>query len=270
VEPRLQRRVQRYGWDLAAPAYESLWQTQLAGVQAKLLECAALAPGERVLDIACGTGLVTVKAAKAVGATGQVLGVDLSEKMVSLARHQARESGVVNVTFERMDAENLALPDSSVDVVVCCLGLMYLPEPERAVCEMRRILRPGGRVVISVWGERSHCGWASLFGIVGDEVASDVCPLFFRLGQSGALARACTDATLKVMVQRRISAELEYASGDDAWNAALAGGPVALAWSRFDNQVRLRVRTRYLESIDPWRTGSAYAVPAEFVVVVAG
>ncbi len=270
MEPRLQRRVQRYGWDLAAPAYESLWQTQLAGVQAALLECAALVPGERVLDIACGTGLVTLKAAKAVGPTGQVMGVDLSEKMINLAQRQAQAGDSVNVTFERMDAEHLALPDSSIDVVLCSLGLMYLPEPERALCEMRRILRPGGRVVISVWGERSHCGWASLFGIVDDEVVSDVCPLFFRLGQPDALARACTDATLQVMVQRRISAELEYASGDDAWNAALAGGPVALAWSRFDDQVRLRVRTRYLESINPWRIGSTYVVPAEFVVVLAG
>ena len=70
-------------------------------------------------------------------------------------------------------------------------------------------------------------------------------------------------------MQRRLRAELEYANENDAWNAALSGGPVALAWSRFDEQVRLRVRTRYLESIDPWRTGSAYAVPAEFVVVLA-
>jgi ubiquinone/menaquinone biosynthesis C-methylase UbiE len=226
-------------------------------------------PGERVLDIACGTGLVTLQAAKTVGPTGHVMGVDLSEKMVNYARHQARESGLVHVTFERMDAENLTLPDSSVDVVLCCLGLMYLPEPERAMCEMRRILRPGGRVVISVWGERSHCGWASLFSIVDDEVVSDVCPLFFRLGQPGALARTCADASLKVMVQRRMQSVLEYANGDDAWKAALAGGPVALAWSRFDDQVRLRVRTRYLTSIDPWRIGSAYAVPAEFVVVLA-
>ena len=67
MEPRLQRRVQRYGWDLAAGDYETLWQAQLAQAQTGLLAAASLAQGERVLDVACGTGLVSLQAARAVG-----------------------------------------------------------------------------------------------------------------------------------------------------------------------------------------------------------
>lgn len=270
MESKLQRRVQRYGWDLAATKYEPLWQAQLAGVQAELLACAALAPGDQVLDVACGSGLVTFAAAAAVGPSGRVYGVDLSGQMVEGARRRTRSRGCNNVDFARMDAESLDLPDASFDVALCALGLMYVPDPARAVREMRRMLRPGGRVVLAVWGERSRCGWAPLFGIVDAEVASDVCPLFFRLGQAGALARLCANADLHLIEERRIVAALVYADGDEACEAALAGGPVALAWSRFDGQVRARVRARYLASIEPWRAGPAYRVPAEFVIVAAG
>ena len=269
MEARLQRRVQRYGWDLAAADYEPLWQAQLAGTQQALLADAALAPGERVLDVACGTGLVGFAAARAVGAGGRVVGVDLSGAMVDAANRRALERQASNVSFARMDAEQLDLPDAGFDVVLCALGLMYLPEPERALREMRRVLRPGGRLAVAVWGERARCGWAALFGIVDAEVASEVCPLFFRLGQRDALARACAEAGFVGVDQRRINAPLAWADADAACDAAFAGGPVALAWSRFDGVVRARVRARYLEAIAPWRHASGYRVPGEFVVVAA-
>jgi len=269
MDARLQRRIQRYGWDLAAAQYEALWQAQLADAQAALLAAAALRPGERVLDVACGTGLVSFAAARAVGGTGHVLGVDLSGSMVDAARQRARQRGVPNATFARMDAELLALPDASVDVALCALGLMYLPDAEQALREIRRVLRPGGRLVAAVWGERARCGWAPLFEIVDAEVASEVCPLFFRLGQRDTLARACAETPFTAVAEQRIATTLVYAGADEACGAAFIGGPVALAWSRFDAAVRERVRARYLEAIAPWRDGRGYRVPGEFVVVAA-
>ncbi|MBU4520637.1 MAG: methyltransferase domain-containing protein [Gammaproteobacteria bacterium] len=269
MEPRLQRRVQRYGWDLAASGYEGLWGAQLAGVQAALLDSATLQPGERVLDLACGTGLVTLAAARSVGPSGHALGTDLSGEMVAIAAQQAERRGLPNASFTRMDAEQLALADGSVDVVLCSLGLMYVPEPQRVLGEARRVLRPGGRLVVSVWGERARCAWAGLFGIVDDEVSSEVCPLFFRLGLPGALTRLCAGAGLECVEERRLSSTLDYDDGGQACDAALTGGPVALAWSRFSEATRERVRGRYLASIAPWRVGSGYAVPAEFVVLAA-
>lgn len=269
MEPRLQRRVQRYGWDLAADAYEPLWRAQLARAQSALLASATPAPGERVLDVACGTGLVTFDAARAVGRDGRVLGIDLSGEMVERAAQRARERKLPNVSFARMDAERLALPDASVDVALCALGLMYMPDPGQAVREMRRVLRPGGRLGLVVWGERSRCGWSAVFEIVDAEVRSEVCPRFFCLGPPDALADLCARAQFKIVGQQRIATTLDYADADEACGAAFIGGPVALAWSRLGAAARARARARYLEAIEPWRHGAGFRVPGEFVIVAA-
>jgi len=168
-----------------------------------------------------------------------------------------------------MDAEQLKLPDAGFDLALCALGLMYVPDPDAALRELHRVLRPGGRAVLAVWGERARCGWAPLFGIVDAEVRSEVCPLFFGLGQGEALARRCASVGLQVTLQRRRSDSLHYADAAEACAAAFAGGPAALAWSRFDATVRRRVQSRYLEAIGPWRDGAGYRVPAEFLIVAA-
>lgn len=269
VDARLQLRIQRYGWDLAVQAYAQHWHGPLAGVQGELLALAAPAPGEAVLDVACGTGVLAVAAAEAVGPAGRVLGVDLADAMVQASRQRAQDIGLGHATFERMDAERLNVPDASFDLALCSLGLMYLPDPDAALVELHRVLRPGGRVVLAVWGERARCGWAPLFGIVDAEVRSEVCPLFFGLGQGQALAQHCATAGLQVTLQRRRTDSLDYAGAADACAAAFAGGPVALAWSRFDSTVRARVQSRYLDAISLWRYGEGYRLPAEYLIVVA-
>ena len=269
MDARLQSRIQRYGWERAADTYARYWHGPLAGVQGDVLTLAALARGEAVLDVACGAGVVSVAAARGVGPTGRVLGVDLADAMVQVARQHARDLALGQVRFERMDAVQLALPDASFDVALCVLGLMYVPDPEAALREVHRVLRPGGRAVLAVWGERARCGWAPLFGIVDAEVRSEVCPLFFGLGQGETLARRCASVGLQVTAQQTRSDSLDYASAGDACAAAFVGGPVALAWSRFDATVRERVQARYLEAIASWRDGRGYRVPAEYLIVAA-
>jgi ubiquinone/menaquinone biosynthesis C-methylase UbiE len=269
MERRLQRRIQRYGWDLAAPDYEALWQAQLVRAQERMLEGVAIARGERVLDVACGTGLVTLRAAEAVGPGGYVVGTDISGEMTDTARIRAHQRRLTNTMFYRMEAERLTLPDAEFDVALCALGLMYVTDPVDTVRELRRVVRPHGRIGLAVWGERSRCGWAVVFPITAAEVSSDVCPLFFSLGQQGALARVCEEAGLADVRTHRIDTTLDYSNAREASDAAFVGGPVALAWSRFDETTRLRVRERYIDAISPWRDGEKFRVPGEFVVVTA-
>jgi ubiquinone/menaquinone biosynthesis C-methylase UbiE len=267
VDARLQRRIQRYGWDRAEEIYERCWAEQLRPAQERLLARAEIAPGEAVLDIACGTGLGTFPAAERVGPGGRVLATDLSERMVERVRGEARRRGLTQVAAERSDAEELPCAEGSFDVALCSLGLMYVPDPVAALVQMRRALRPGGRAVASVWGARSRCGWAEIFPIVDARVESEVCPLFFQLGTGDALEDAFGRAGFGGLACDRLSVELPYDSPAEALAAAFAGGPVALAYSRFDEATREAAHDEYLASIAPFRDGAGYRIPGEFVVV---
>jgi ubiquinone/menaquinone biosynthesis C-methylase UbiE len=270
MDGRLQLRVQRYGWDRAAEHYDASWQQPLDVARRAVLARLNIQRGERVLDVSCGTGHLAFELGAMVGAEGEVVGVDLSQEMVDAATRQAREREAQHVFFARMDAQSLRFPDASFDVVLCCFGLMYMPDPERALAEIRRVLRPGGRVGLAVWGRRGNCAWAPVFSIIDAEVASEVCPLFFRLGAPGALARACGDAGLPVSWEEQLTHTLRYLDADAACNAMFMAGPVALAWSRFDAPTRQRVRDRYLSAIEVWRRNDGYALPAEFVAWAHG
>jgi ubiquinone/menaquinone biosynthesis C-methylase UbiE len=268
MDPKLQRRVQRYGWDKAARDYEAGWRVQLEPAQSLMLEMIALQPGERVLDVACGTGLVSFRMLEAVGETGAVVGTDISAEMVAAARSLAVQRGARNATFERLDAEAMSLEEADFDAAVCALGLMYVPDPVKALGEMLRLLKPGGRAAAAVWGARNKCGWADIFPIVDARVASEVCPMFFQLGTKDSLARCFTRAGFSDVRSARLEVELAYGSDDEALRAAFRGGPVALAYSRFDDPAREAAHAEYLHSIQSFRDAAGYRIPGEFVAVV--
>ena len=267
MQAKLQRRIQRYGWDRAVSDYEHAWKRQLEPAQTCLLEMADLQCGERVLDVACGTGLVTRRAALQVSPSGSVIGTDMAEKMIQQARHTAAQQQMHQVSFERMEAEHLQLPNAVFDAALCALGLMYVPDPVQALQEMHRTLKFAGRAVAAVWGRRGRCGWAEIFPIVDARVQSEVCPLFFLLGTQDMLAQNFTTAGFKDIQSQRLSTILHYDSPADACAAAFAGGPVALAYARFSAATRQDVQAEYLASIEPYRSGDSYAIPGEFVVV---
>ena len=264
MDARLQLRVQRYGWDRAAPSYELAWKHALAPATAAVLNAARLRPGERVLDVACGSGLLTRAAWCAVAAQGgEVVGTDISELM--LAEAAERSPGC---RFVRADAQQLdeCVAVGHFDAVLCGLGLMYMPDPEAALATMARCLRPGGRMAVSVWGERRTCGWAEIFPIVDSRVRSEVCPMFFRVGTGTALEDALRAAGLVDVQVSHPPTTIQYIDADAACDAAFLSGPVALAYSRFDESTRLSVRAEYVASIEPWRDGERFAIPGTFVI----
>ncbi len=268
MDARLQRRVQRYGWDAAAETYDAVWRENLRTVHDALFEMAALNPGERVLELACGSGFVTFRAAELVQASGRVLATDISAEMVKLVQDRARQGGFGQVTAERREAESLGLTETGFDAALCALGLMYLPEPGEALCEMYRALRPGGRAVAAVWGERRHCAWADLFPIVDSVVQSEVCPLFFALGAGETLAREFELAGFTAVETCRLTPRLEFADQQSLLVAKIDGGPVALAAKRFDAVTRRQVEADFLASVAAHRRGEGFEIPAEFVIAV--
>jgi len=113
-----------------------------------------LHPGDRVLDACCGTGASALPTAHIVGAAGQVLGFDLAEPALALARAKAHAQGLANVEFRAADLENTGLPSESFDAVVCVFGVFFLADMAAAVAELWRLVRPGGVLAVTVWGPR--------------------------------------------------------------------------------------------------------------------
>jgi len=268
MEPGLQRRVQRYGWDKAANFYEESWKSQLKPAQMKLMEMAALKPGEKVMETSCGTGLITSLAAEAVGPDGEIIATDISGSMIDLATRRMAELNLKNVTLHRMDGEELDLEDDRFDAAICGLGLMYFPDPVQGLKEMKRVLKPGGRAVIAIWGERKNCGWAGIFPIIEKRVASDVCPMFFQQGTGKTLEHSMNEAGFHEISVERFSVELNYSTAETAVMAAFSGGPVALAYHKFDDQTKQEAHQDYLNSIAPFQHNNGYRIPGEFVVAM--
>lgn len=120
-------------------------------VSRDLLRAANLQRGERVLDVACGTGLISRLAAERVGPTGTVTGIDIASDMIGVAKAVAAPEGA-KIDWQIADAASLPIADASVDVVLCQLGLMFMENRAAAIAEMRRVLVPSGRVVINTPG----------------------------------------------------------------------------------------------------------------------
>lgn len=135
-----------------------------APVAKDLIAIADLQPSERVLDVACGTGVVTRLAAERVGAAGSVTGLDINAGMLAVARSATPSDLTVN--WQEASAESMPFPDGSFDVVLCQMGLQFVPGKLAALREMRRVLESGGRAVISVPGPKP-----ALFAIMTNALA---------------------------------------------------------------------------------------------------
>ena len=152
-----------------------------------LIEYAALQPGDRVLDVACGTGIVARLAARQVGPTGQIIGLDNNAGMLAVARSLPPIPGV---SLEWQEGSALAIPfsDASFDALLCQQGLQFFSDRPAALREMHRVLGPGGRVVLSVWGSLERCpGHAALVRALELHLATaaaSVIRSFFALGEA--------------------------------------------------------------------------------------
>ena len=108
--------------------------------------------GDTVLELAAGTGDTGFEAARIVGEAGLLITSDLSPAMLDAARRRGAELGITNVDYRIIDAERIELEDGSVDGVLCRFGYMLMADPAVALAETRRVLRPGGRLTLTVWG----------------------------------------------------------------------------------------------------------------------
>lgn len=149
------RDGQRRDWGSAAKGWHD-WQELIlgstAGVSRRLVELAGVKPGDRVLDVAAGSGEPSLTAAKVVGSTGHVVATDISSEMLGYARARAQAAGLENIDFVEVDASSLDFPPQSFDAALSRWGIIFEPQAEAAAARIRGFLKPGARMAISSWG----------------------------------------------------------------------------------------------------------------------
>ncbi len=146
-------------FDRSASTYDAVGVTFFSDVGARLVERAALRPGERVVDMGCGRGAALFPAAEAVGPSGSVHGLDLAPGMVELTRSDVRDRGLTNVTVDVGDAQEPSLPGEDFDVVLSSLAVFFLPDPGAGLRAWRAATVDGGRLAVSTFAGRDDERW---------------------------------------------------------------------------------------------------------------
>ena len=166
-------------------------------VSADLLQTADLQPGERVLDVACGTGLIARLAAEQVAPSGSVTAIDIAPDMIDVAESTASPAGI-DIEWQVGDATSLPFPDDSYDVVLCQMGLMFMEDRLAALAQMRRVLAPGGRVVVNTPGSIQP-----VFELMEQAIVDHISPelggfvrAVFSMHEPDAVARLLREAEL--------------------------------------------------------------------------
>jgi SAM-dependent methyltransferase len=245
------KETERLAWDLCAEKYNGYLTRVFAPFGRKLLDLVQLQPGCRVLDIACGSGLVTFMAARAVGPEGCVTGVDLSESMVDLASQMALELGKENVEFLRMDAEELEFPPDSFDAVLCALGLMLFPQPKKALSEMRRVLRAGGAAALSVFGRGSRVALRALIEpfIPYMPPPPQRGPSIFGFGRAEVLEGAARAAGFSNVQTFQEAHVLAFDREEAAWEMLLSLGRLAQMCSRLPAEAQAQLKEQVFQIV---------------------
>lgn len=218
-------------WDAIAEGYDSFVAPGEADVATAALTLAGLQPGDRFLDVAAGTGGLALPAAR-LGA--RVTATDWAPRMIERLSARAREQGLKHVEAEVMDCHRLAFEDAAFDLTASQFGVMLVADQPRALREMVRVTRPGGRVLLVAYGnpaefEALHCFIAGLKAVNPDfpGLPDDPPPLEFQVADPEVMRRRLTDAGLtQVVVDTSQEERVELRSGRDLWDWCLGGNPV--------------------------------------------
>jgi SAM-dependent methyltransferase len=220
-DPEKFKATTREQWQEAAGAWDRWGPTLedwLGQATESMLDAAGVKPGSRVLDVAAGAGGQTLAAARRVGPDGHVLATDISSAILEYAAAAARDSGLANVETRELDGESLAgVEDASFDAVISRVGLIYFPDQQGALVEMRRVLRPGGRVSAIVYSTPENNRFFSVpVGIIrrraelGPPLPGQPGP--FSLGGEGALADAYERAGFRDVQVQTVPSPLRMTS----------------------------------------------------------
>jgi ubiquinone/menaquinone biosynthesis C-methylase UbiE len=272
------RQASQATWEAMAPGWER-WRAQLeedaAPVREWMIRKLAPKPGDTVLELSAGAGDTGLAVAELLGSDGRLISSDFAADMVEVARRRGAELGLENVEYRVIDAEKIELEEDSVDGVLCRWGYMLMADPAAALSETRRVLRPGGRLVLSVFGEPERNPWASVPGrsLVASgrmQPPAPGTPGIFSLASPERLRGLLEGAGFEQVELEEIPVRFAFRDLADylSW-ATNAAGALALVLRTLSDEERVRVEAEIAEAFEPFARDGGYEVPGLTLNAVA-
>ena len=238
-----------------------------AAVTEAMLKGIDVQSGDRVLELACGPGGAGLAAAELVGPDGEVVLSDVVPEMVAIAAERATQRGLTNVHTAIFDIEQIDEADVSFDVVICREGLMFAVEPEQAISEIYRVLRPNGRATVAVWGSQAENPWLGLVfdavtAVTGFQVPPPGMPGPFALDDQVRLREMFNAAGFEDIALERLPTPLRSPSFEAWWARTKAvAGPLSALLARLDDETGDALEARLRAAVAPYATSSGLDLP---------
>lgn len=270
--------TQRQDWNRVAPAWEKwdqLLERNLAFVNYRLVGDARLSHGQRVLDIGCGTGYPALLAAQAVGATGRVLGLDLAEGMLEVARRKARALGIANITFQTADATTLQSEIDSYDAVISRFCLMFLPDIPKTVRAIANLLKSGGYLTAAVWSSADKNPFLKipmdvLKKIIAISPPDPEQPGLFRLAKFGELSGIAESMGLQGVADDEITGETSFDSAEEYLASLMdMAAPLQTLFNKLSLSQQNEAQSEIKLIADKYKRGNKIFLPIAVRIVVA-
>lgn len=239
----------------SAPAIyqEFLVPAMFAPFAKRLVEHGYVRPGSRVLDVACGTGVVSRTAAVLAGTGGSVAGVDLGEPTVAIARAYPAEENAAPIDYAQADAAVLPFDAEDFDVALCQQGLQFFPDRAGALAEMRRVLKPGGRVAIATWKDIEP-PFSAIADALGRHVSAEAAQMMhspFTLGDGATLAGLMSDAGFREVAVIDETIQCTWASHPEFARRYIAASPIAPVFDAVPDHSQQAVSDEVAERLAP-------------------
>ena len=272
------KRASHAVWEAMAPGWDerhAYLEEVARPVTERMLELIDPSPGDAILDLAAGTGVVGFSAASLVGPTGRVIVSDFAGAMVEVASRRAEELDLDNVECRVLDAERLDLPDGSVDGVLCRWGYMLMADVAAALRETRRVLRADGRVACAVFAGPEQNPWAALPSRVLQQRGhipppEAGAPGILALADRDRLGRLFTEAGFSDGAIEEVAFGFRFAGMDDYWEFLNgAAGAIAMVLTRLGDDERERIRGEIADQIGGFGGSGEIELPATSLVVSA-
>jgi ubiquinone/menaquinone biosynthesis C-methylase UbiE len=264
-------------WNSVAPAWDrhaEFTDRRGASLTRRLIELAAPGDGDRVIELACGAGGLGLEVARSFPRS-EIVVSDVAPAMVEVAHRRATDAGLANVTALVRDLEAIDEPDGSFDLALCREGLMLVPDPVKAMSEIRRVVRDGGRVAVAVWGPRERNPWLgalldAVSGELGFPVPPPGVPHPFSLSGDGQLGQVLGAAGFPDPSIEEIEVPYSGPSFEDWWERTTSlAGPVKGILGSMDEAKVVAIQRSARDRLAGFETADGLEIPGVSLVAAA-